>query len=331
MPLNLADFDVSESGTLFYVTGSSAIGGPLVWLDRTGRPEVVTSIAPQDFSHPRLSADGRRVLVTAQGDLRIYDLATGRETRITSDRSAAGYNEWVPGDRAVVYSSRRKGEGGLMNVWLQPLDGSGRATQLTKVEGQMHVDAWSPDGRTLAAHRHSLQGAVDLLVVPVTDGAAGEPKPFKAEPAAEESAVFSPDGRYLAYLDAVSGQNELVIRPFPGPGPETPVSVGGAREPAWAPNGELFYRRLSDDMMMVVRVTTSPAPSVGPPQELFRGSGVLEASPRAGYAVTADGQRFLTNGVRVWWGLRADASAPRPRFNVVLNWVEELKRRVPNQ
>jgi hypothetical protein len=84
-------------------------------------------------------------------------------------------------------------------------------------------------------------------------------------------------------------------------------------------------------MMMVVRVTTSPALTVGPPQELFRGSGILPASPRATYAVTADGQRFLTSGGRVGSGLRADASAPRPRIQVVLNWVEELKRRVPNE
>jgi hypothetical protein len=133
----------------------------------------------------------------------------------------------------------------------------------------------------------------------------------------------------VAYVDQVSGQGEVVIRPFPGAGPLTPVSVGGAREPTWARNGELFYRRISDDMMVAVRVTTSPVLTLGPPIELFRGSGSAAASPRAAYAVTADGQRFLLSGERLGSGLMKDAVAARPKITIVLNWMEELKQRVP--
>jgi hypothetical protein len=327
----LADFDVADNGTLFFVAaGLNTIGDPLAWVDREGRPEIVKAIPPLAFLNPRLSADGQRVLVVAQGDVRIYDLATGRETRVTSDRETGAYSEWVPGERAVVYSSNRKGEHGLMNVWLQPLDGSGRATQLTKIEGQTHVDDWSPDGRVLSVHNHRVSGGTDVLVMPVTSGSAGEAKPFVAGDAGEDSSVFSPDGRFIAYLDGVSGRNELVIRPFPGPGPVSPVSVGGAREPEWARNGELFYRRLGDDMMMAVKVSTVPALHVGPPTELFRGTGFTAASPRASYAVTPDGKRFLMSGARVSSGLPRDATQPRPRITIVLNWVEELKQRIPN-
>jgi Tol biopolymer transport system component len=328
-PVALANFEVADNGTLVYVAAeTSASGDPLTWVDRAGKAEIVRSIPPTGFLNPRLSADQQRVLVVAQGDVRIYDLATGRETRVTSDRSAGGYSDWVPGERAVVYSSARKGERGLINIWLQPLDGSGRATQLTKLEGQMHVDAWSPDGRTLAAHNHPLNGTVAVLIIPVSDGRAAEAKPLVAGNASTDSGVFSPDGRYIAYLDAVSGRSEVVIRPFPGPGPETTVSVGGAREPAWAQNGELFYRRLGDDMMMAVKVRTAPALQVGPPEELFRGSGQVSASPRAMYAVTPDGKRFLMSAARVS-GVR-DGAQPRHRMTIVLNWVEELKQRVPH-
>ena len=175
----------------------------------------------------------------------------------------------------------------------QPLDGSGNATQVTELNGQVHMDSWTPDGRMLAAHHHSLtaNASVELLLFP--SGADSSPQPFLTGPARQADVVFSPDGRYAAYVDSLSGQAEVLIRPFPGPGPPTPVSVGGGREPAWARNGELFYRRPGDDAMMVVAVATSPQLSVGPPRELFRGSGNPGGSTRATYAVTADGQRFL--------------------------------------
>ncbi len=329
-PVRLANFDVSDDGSLFYLAGgANASGQPLVWVTRDGKSEPVAAIPPSSFDSQRLSSDEKRVLVVAQGDVRIYDLATGRETRVTSDRSVGAYVEWVPGEQAVVYSSSRRGKGGLMNVWLQPLDGSGRATQLTEMDGQMHVDSWAPDGRVLAAHRHpGVSGATELFQISNANGATVPRRLFES-PSSASNAVFSPDGRFAAYVDQVSGQGELAIRPFPGPGPLTPVSVGGAREPAWARNGELFYRRLSDDMMMAVRVTTSPVLTVGPPIELFRGSGSQAASPRAAYAVTADGQRFLLSGGRLGSGLMKDVVAARPKITIVLNWVEELKQRVP--
>jgi serine/threonine-protein kinase len=281
-PIRQANFDVSDDGSLFYLAGGAAAAGePLVWATRDGKSEAVTSVPPSSFDSPRLSSDGKRLLVVAEGDVRIYDLATGRETRVTSDQTTGAYAEWVPGEQAIVYSSSRNSKGAGMNVWLEPLDGSGRATQLTALAGLMHVDGWTPDGRVLAVHHHpDISGKTDLLQISGTD-AATKPKRLFETPLSASNAVFSPDGRFVAYVDNVSGRGEVVIRPFPGPGPLTPVSVGGAREPTWAPNGELFYRRSGDDMMMAVRVATSPALAVGPPTELFRGSGSPAASPRA--------------------------------------------------
>jgi Tol biopolymer transport system component len=331
-PVALAEFDVSGDGALFYLGGAGNLAGsPLVWVSRDGRTEPIAAIPPHGFTSPRLSADGKRLLVVAQGDVRIYDLATGRETRLTSDRAAGSYAEWVPGEQSVTYSSTRSGQAGLMNIWIQPLDGTGRATQMTNLDGQVHVDSWTPDGRVLAAHLHPPTGSPDILLFQGADATGSRPTKLVENSASETDATFSPDGRFVAYLDAVSGQNEVVIRPFPGPGRETPVSVGGGREPVWSRHGELFYRRTSDDMMMVVRVATKPALTVGPPRELFRGAGTPGGSPRASYSVTADGQRFIMSGARVASGLRRDAAAARPRINIVLNWVEELKARVPTK
>ena len=108
------------------------------------------------------------------------------------------------------------------------------------------------------------------------------------------------------------------------------VSVGGGEEPAWAPNGELFYRRPSDYAMMVVEVSTDPELTIGPAAELFAG-GVRTSGggQRARYAVTPDGQRFLMSGA-VLPSAEAGAGGGAPaRVNLVLNWFEELKRLVP--
>ena len=60
----------------------------------------------------------------------------------------------------------------------------------------------------------------------------------------------------------------------------------------------------------------------GSPQVLFEGPYVLSAADERNYDVTPDGQRFLM--VRA-----AEQSESTARLNVVLNWHEELKERVP--
>ncbi len=106
----------------------------------------------------------------------------------------------------------------------------------------------------------------------------------------------------------------------PGPGGKWQISTQGGREPAWARNGELFYR--NGNQMMAVEITTDPTFSPGTPKVLFEGDFQMGTVTRAIYDVTPDGQRF----VMVQEG--GSDSAPT-QINVVLNWFEELKQRVP--
>ncbi len=128
------------------------------------------------------------------------------------------------------------------------------------------------------------------------DGA--EPERWLDREFNDVGAVFSPDGRYVAHMSDQTGEREIYIRPFPGPGAQQTVSVGGGDEPAWAPNGELFYRRPSDYAMIVVDVAADPTLTVGQPRELFRGGGYEGGSSRAKYTVTANGARFFMSASR---------------------------------
>jgi Tol biopolymer transport system component len=159
----------------------------------------------------------------------------------------------------------------------------------------------------------------DIWVLRMGDRKA---QPFLRTPFNESVPRFSPDGHWLAYVSDESGRWEIYVQPYPGPGGKWQISTEGGTEPAWNPNGrELFYR--SGDKMMAVEIATQPSFAVGKPRMLFEGP--YQASPATGpnYDVSPDGQRFL-----MLKPSEAREAAPT-QINVVLNWFEELKRRVP--
>jgi serine/threonine-protein kinase len=183
---------------------------------------------------------------------------------------------------------------------------------------------WSPDGRILSIHQHPDNGPVSIFLLPM-DQPNPKPEPFPVGGFNAESATFSRDGKYVAFISVESGQREIYIRPYPGPGAQVSVSVGGGEEPIWARNGDLFYRSLDDDRTFSVAVTTTPTLTVGVPKELPRRAYYASptGSPRAQYDVTADGRRLLVIAES------EDAASGRRRLVVVRNWAEELKRLVP--
>jgi hypothetical protein len=90
----------------------------------------------------------------------------------------------------------------------------------------------------------------------------------------------------------------------------------------WNPRGrELFYR--NGNKMMVVDVATQPNLLASKPRVLFQGQFLLTPATTPNYDVSPDGQRFLM--------LRSGGTveAAPTQINVVLNWFDELKRRVP--
>ena len=86
-----------------------------------------------------------------------------------------------------------------------------------------------------------------------------QPQPFLRTPFDEFAPMFSPDGRWLAYLSDESGRLEVYVQPYPGPGGKWQISTEGGAEPVWARDGqELFYRSINGDRMMAVEITTDP-------------------------------------------------------------------------
>jgi len=318
-----SNFGVSDQGTLVYLRGSASLRS-LVWLDRHGAVAGrIESIPPGTYEDPRLSPDGGRVLVTRDGDIWVFDLESGRSSRLTRDGSSH-MGVWDPSGLQVAYSSARKGN---LEAWVQPADGSGTPRQLTQLGGQVHVDSWSPDGRILTLHQHPLEGPANIFMRPMNRDDQRPELFFKGDFNAE-GAHLSRDGRFVTYLSQETGQREIYIRRYPEANDQVTVSVGGGREPVWAANGDVFYRSLTGEHMFAVSVTTSPTLKVGTPVELFRGHYYVAptGSPRAQYDVSANGQRILMLAAT-----EGTASSARPHIVVVQNWFTELQQRVPTR
>jgi eukaryotic-like serine/threonine-protein kinase len=311
-------FSFSDSGALAYIPGSSqaAERSKLVWVDRKGTEQPIAAPV-HSFVRPRVSPDGRRLAVAIADSgyqIWIYDLIRDTLTRLTFDGGVNLDAVWTPDGKRVVFESGAPG-----NLFWQPGDGSGKAERLTTNEyGQVPV-SWSPDGQVLAFVELSPGTGRDIWTLGLSDRKS---QVFLQTPFNEGAPQFSPDGRWLAYGSDESGRPEIYVQPYPGPGGKWQISSDGGTEPAWNPNGrELFFRR--GNKMMAVDVAAQANFSAGKPRMLFEGQFAPSATlSDRNYDVSADGQRFLM--VKT-----LEQEQPISQINIVLNWFEELKEKVP--
>jgi Tol biopolymer transport system component/tRNA A-37 threonylcarbamoyl transferase component Bud32 len=331
-----AQYNFSATGSLVYVSGGlqSASESRLVWVSRNGKEQPLPAPA-HSYWGPRLSPDGRRVAAAIQEpevQIWLYDLSRETLTRLTFEGNANENALWTPDGKRITFTSNKEGP---LSLFWQLADGSGGLERLNASENIQVPSSWSPDGQLLAFFEVNPTTQRDIWVLRMGDpslrsgqapsansGQVRKAQPFLRTPFSETSPRFSPDGRRLAYMSDESGRYEIYVQPYPGPGGKWQISTEGGTEPAWNPNGrELFYR--SGDKMMAVDIATQPSFAAGKPRMLFEGRYEQAPFPIANYDVSPDGQRFL-----MLKPSESAQSAPT-QINVVLNWFEELKQKVP--
>jgi len=319
-----AQFSVSEQGSLIYISGSlRAAERNLLWVDRRGMEQPIAAPS-RPYFFPRLSPDGQQVAVLIEGSIWIYHIPRGTLSRLTFEGSN-GWLLWSPDGKRIAYNSARGGK--ASNLFWKPADGSGMEERLTTSEQPQFSHSFSPDGQLIAFVETNPSGDLDIWTLPVpgdpsaSSGQARKPGLFFRTPFNERGPKFSPDGRWLAYSSDETSRLEIYVQPFPGPGGKVQISTDGGIEPLWARNGELFYR--NGDRMMAVETRTQPTFTTGTPRLIFEGLYDQIGGGNTNYDVTADGQRFV-----MVKPAGQEAAAPT-QIHVVLNWFEELKRRVP--
>jgi hypothetical protein len=135
-------------------------------------------------------------------------------------------------------------------------------------------------------------------------------RPFLNSSAEEYGAAVSPNGHLVAYVSTETGKAEVYVRPLPGPGAPTLVSLGGASEPVWSRDGQtLFYRATAKPAMSAARIATNPALAVTSRVSLFP-DVYLSGRGRSNYDVMPNGDFLM---------LRSPA-APSSKLLVAVNW-----------
>ena len=148
----------------------------------------------------------------------------------------------------------------------------------------------------------------------------GDRKPFPlVHEFISHDPVFSPDGKFVAYVNNSTGAWETYITPFPAGGAKWQITSARGYTAHWRGDGKVLYLITPKGFEAVSVTETGGAVSLGTPQVLFESRLV---SPALGpFAVASpDGSRFFLNATE------AETSTQRVDAIVLTNWPAELKK-----
>jgi len=307
-----ANLSFSKDGLLVFApSGPLSFGRySLNWMDRQGHLSTLLDTLRPYFS-ARISPDGQKIAAdinAANDDIWLYQISRGTLTRLTFAGGNNNYPIWAPGGNSVIYSAERNGP---PNLFRKPWDGSGAEERLTTKNSAQRPESFSPDGKLLAFDETS-----DIWILPLE----GDRKayPFIHTQADEVSGIFSPDGKWMAYVSNESGKFEVYVTSFPKREGNWQVSNGGGTEPIWSRDGkELFYSNGSS--LMAVNVSAGSGFDYTVPRKLC-------AIPpyTLVWDIAQDGKKFL---VRV----AQSEQITLLRLEVVTDWFDEVKAKVKGE
>ena len=249
-------------------------------------------------------------------DLFIINLSNAVRMPLTVNRP--GNPVWSHDDRFIDFNARPS-DGGL-RAFRKPSDGAGASERLLPdVKGPTVLfDRGRDDSILVGIPRDNRQ---DLTVVPGT----GDRTPFRlaSTPQDKRFGMFSPDGRWVAYVSNESGsvQHVWVAPVIRGTGAGDVKwqlsDADGGTLPQWSADGHVLFYISSSEMLTAVQLTRNgQALQPGPRTALFP----IRLSQSEGgytglhYAVSRDGGRFL---------VILSSEAP---VSVDVNWTDRLKR-----
>jgi serine/threonine-protein kinase len=227
---------------------------------------------------------------------------------------------WSSDGRTVYFSSRREES---FQVYRKAADGSDEARTVFDSDRDAFINDISSDDRWLVYVEEHPETNKDLWIYAIDQDEA--PRPFLISPFAEENATFSPDSKWIAYSSDESGQDEVYVRPFPGPGGRWQVSSSGGDYPRWSADGQRLFL-LTDNAQKLQQVSVE---AVGDALQIGRTEDVAEFgtlfTSRQFWVVSRDGNRFgfVQNPATSSNEMAGDDHA-LVRFT--FNWFEDLKR-----
>jgi len=319
------NLDVSDTGTLVFPTGTGPLYRSVVAAASRDGSDIQSWPLGESLhcGGPRLSPDGRQLAISCREQagsryqIWVGDMGSGAfSARPSSGTSVLPV--WTPDGRYITYGSDADGR---YTIAMRPSDGSGTPRELLQTDYPIYPQSWSPDGEVLAYMEHHPETGENIRLLPSDDG--GMPVDFAVTAALESGAVFSPDGKWIAYHSDDSGEFHTYVQPFPGPGNRTQISTEIGGWPVWSRDGTAIYYVAQQQVMMVVDVSHNSDFSAARPRRLFELPSAAESGQRSHlFDITPAGD-FVT--VQMTFPEREAET----QIRVVLNWFDELKRLVP--
>jgi serine/threonine protein kinase/Tol biopolymer transport system component len=314
-----AVFSASQTGVLAVQSGVLSTDLVLRWRGRDG--DVLETIGePARFTDDiRLSPTEDTAMVQIRADegenrdLWVVELDRRLRTRFTFSPHGDDVPAFSPDGGTVIWEVTDDKE--KMALHRKAIGGSGDGEVLLEFDKEMWPASWHPSGEILLLGRmvDLAPPNADLMSWRIGDG---EPQPWLATEFIEYHGDFSPDGRWLAYGSNESGEFEVYVAPFPGPGRKWQVSVGGGGWPTWRRDGaEILYKTPTGEIMGVTVEERGDGLAFGQPEKLFNFRAMTPAGP--GFDVSSDGQRFLV--------VEPAESVPPEPVTVVVNWPAAIE------
>jgi len=316
-------YAVSNTGHLLYEAGSAAGVAQLQWVARNGEATPVDPDWWGTFGYVALSPDGNSVALTQGGaegtHVWVKDFVSGGLLRLALGTGTFDRPTWTPDGTSVTY---RGGSDAGRGVWSRRADASMPAERTIELPQGFFADeaVWTPDGTWLVL-RGQRPGTLRDIVA-MRPGVDTVPRVLVATAQEEYAPIVSPNGRWLAYVSAESGREEVYVRPFDDPDrARWAVSVGGGTEPVWARNGREIFYRSGEGKLTRRTVAETPDFTLGAVEPLFDATGFRADHYHRAYDVSPRGDRFLMVRRR---GLVSE-------LVLVTNWFEELKAKTAPQ
>ena len=318
--------DVSNSGTLVYLSGTERIHEVIAWLDSDGKVQPLHPEAGE-YYQPRFSPDGKHLAfatATAHGiEIWVQDLDRGTASPRTFLPGRSWWPLWMPQGDRILFTSDNENRRRLYTV---RADGSGQAKPLPETSARKVPRSISPDGKRLAFDTES-----EIWIAPI-EGDAEHPrlgagtKFFDAATPIPE-VQFSPDGRWIAYVSGEFGSSDVFVQPYPGTGGRWQISNGGGRFPIWSENGHELFFLGPDHRIRAVEYTVDGHPfSPGKPR-VWSETRVADLGVNSAYDLAPDGKRFAA----ILNADQAGESNRRANVTVLVNFADELRQRLGKQ